>query len=66
MVFVRARGVGDHVKEDARKQLDTFQRGFTGKYEDQRARTNRTMPVPSEGESSRLRLQLRPIIGVLL
>ena len=28
MIFVRARGVGDHVEEDARKQLDTFRRGF--------------------------------------
>ena len=28
MAFVRARGVGDHVEEDARKQLDTFRRGF--------------------------------------
>lgn len=31
MTFVRARGVGDHVEEDARKQLDTFRRGFDGK-----------------------------------
>jgi predicted nucleotidyltransferase len=28
MSFVRARGVGDHVEEDARAQLDTFRRGF--------------------------------------
>jgi hypothetical protein len=28
MAFVPARGVGDHVEEDARKQLDTFRRGF--------------------------------------
>jgi len=28
MAFVRARGVGDHVEEDARKHLDTFRRGF--------------------------------------
>src|SRR6202161_1517087 len=28
MAFVRARGVGDHVEEDARAQLDTFRRGF--------------------------------------
>jgi predicted nucleotidyltransferase len=28
MAFVRARGVGDHVEEDARKQLDTLRRGF--------------------------------------
>jgi len=28
MAFIRARGVGDHVEEDARKQLDTFRRGF--------------------------------------
>ena len=26
--FVRARGVGDHVEEDARAQLDTFRQGF--------------------------------------
>lgn len=30
MVFVRARGVGDNVEEDAGKQLDTFRRGFDG------------------------------------
>jgi predicted nucleotidyltransferase len=28
MAFVRARGVGDHVEEDARNQLETFRRGF--------------------------------------
>src|ERR1700690_2222803 len=28
MSFVRARGVGDHVEEDARAQLDTFRQGF--------------------------------------
>lgn len=28
MTFVRARGVGDHVEEDARKQLEAFRRGF--------------------------------------
>jgi predicted nucleotidyltransferase len=28
MAFVRARGDGDHVEEDARAQLDTFRRGF--------------------------------------
>ena len=28
MAFVRARGVGDHVEEDARAQLDTFRRAF--------------------------------------
>lgn len=28
MTFVRARGVGDHVEEDARKQLGAFRRGF--------------------------------------
>ncbi len=28
MAFVRARGVGEHVEEDARAQLDTFRRGF--------------------------------------
>jgi predicted nucleotidyltransferase len=28
MAFVQARGVGDHVEEDARRQLDTFRRGF--------------------------------------
>ena len=28
MEFVRARGVGDHVEEDARAQLDTFRRAF--------------------------------------
>jgi hypothetical protein len=28
MSFVRARGVGDHVEEDARAQLDTFRKGF--------------------------------------
>jgi hypothetical protein len=28
MSFVRARGVGDHVEEDAPAQLDTFRRGF--------------------------------------
>jgi predicted nucleotidyltransferase len=28
MAFVRARGVGDHVEEDARAQIDTFRRGF--------------------------------------
>jgi len=28
MSFVRARGVGDHIEEDARGQLDTFRRGF--------------------------------------
>ena len=28
MAFVRARGVGHHVEEDARAQLDTFRRGF--------------------------------------
>lgn len=28
MTFVRARGVGDHVEEDARKQLEVFRRGF--------------------------------------
>ena len=26
--FVRARGVGNHVEEDARAQLDTFRQGF--------------------------------------
>jgi predicted nucleotidyltransferase len=31
MTFVRARGVGDHVQEDARKQLVTFRRGFDGR-----------------------------------
>lgn len=31
MTFVRARGVGDHIEEDARKQLGTFRRGFDGK-----------------------------------
>ena len=28
MAFVRARGVGDHVEEDARKELEIFRRGF--------------------------------------
>jgi len=28
MSFVRARGVGDHVEEDARAQLDAFRKGF--------------------------------------
>jgi predicted nucleotidyltransferase len=28
MTFVRARGVGDHVEEDARAQIDTFRQGF--------------------------------------
>jgi len=28
MSFVRARGVGDHVEEDARAQLDAFNQGF--------------------------------------
>jgi predicted nucleotidyltransferase len=28
MSFVRARGVGEHVEEDARAQLDAFRRGF--------------------------------------
>jgi predicted nucleotidyltransferase len=28
MTFVRARGVGDHVEDDAREQLRTFRRGF--------------------------------------
>jgi hypothetical protein len=28
MSFVRVRGVGDHVEEDARAQLDVFRRGF--------------------------------------
>lgn len=28
MAFVRARGVGDHVEEDARAQLDAFRKGF--------------------------------------
>jgi predicted nucleotidyltransferase len=28
MFFVRARGVGDHVEEDARAQLDAFRKGF--------------------------------------
>ena len=28
MAFVRARGVGDHVEEDARAQIDTFRQGF--------------------------------------
>lgn len=28
MAFVRARGVGDHVEQDARAQLETFRRGF--------------------------------------
>lgn len=28
MAFVRARGVGAHVEEDARAQVDTFRRGF--------------------------------------
>jgi len=28
MAFVRTRGVGEHVEEDARAQLDTFRRGF--------------------------------------
>ena len=28
MSFVRARGVGDHVEEDASAQLDTFRKGF--------------------------------------
>ncbi|MGA8440380.1 MAG: hypothetical protein WB762_29640 [Candidatus Sulfotelmatobacter sp.] len=28
MSFVRARGVGDHVEEDARAQLDAFREGF--------------------------------------
>jgi predicted nucleotidyltransferase len=28
LAFVRARGVGGHGEEDARKQLDTFRRGF--------------------------------------
>ena len=31
MTFVRARGFGDHVEEDARKQLDAFRRGFDRK-----------------------------------
>ena len=30
MIFVRARGVGDHVEEDARKLLEAFRRGFDG------------------------------------
>jgi len=29
MSFVRARGVGDHVEEDARAQLEAFQQGFS-------------------------------------
>ncbi len=28
MAFVRAKGVGDHVEEDAKKQLDAFRQGF--------------------------------------
>ncbi len=28
MSFVGARGVGDHVEEDARAQLDAFRKGF--------------------------------------
>jgi predicted nucleotidyltransferase len=28
MSFVRARGVGDHIEEDARAQLNTFRKGF--------------------------------------
>ena len=28
MAFVRARGVGDHVEEDARAQLDAFRKRF--------------------------------------
>jgi hypothetical protein len=28
MAFVRARGVGDHVEEDARAQIDTCRQGF--------------------------------------
>jgi hypothetical protein len=28
MIFVRARGVGDHVEEDARMQLEVFRLGF--------------------------------------
>jgi hypothetical protein len=28
MSFVRARGVGDHVEDDARAQLNTFRQGF--------------------------------------
>jgi predicted nucleotidyltransferase len=28
MSFVRARGTGDHVEEDARAQLDAFRKGF--------------------------------------
>jgi hypothetical protein len=28
MAFVRARGFGDHVEEDARAQIDTFRQGF--------------------------------------
>jgi predicted nucleotidyltransferase len=31
MAFVRARGVGDHVEEDARAQIDTFRQGFERK-----------------------------------
>jgi predicted nucleotidyltransferase len=31
MSFVRARGVGDHVEQDARAQLDTFRQGFDHK-----------------------------------
>ena len=31
MTFVRARGVGDHVEEDARRQLETFRHGFEGR-----------------------------------
>jgi predicted nucleotidyltransferase len=30
MPFVRARGVGDHVEEDANAQLEVFRRGFKG------------------------------------
>ena len=40
MAFVRARGVGDHVEEDARAQLDTFRRGFDNRNARMKSRQN--------------------------
>ena len=34
MSFVRARGLGEHVEEDARAQLDTFTPGLTATQDD--------------------------------
>ena len=37
MSFVRARGLGEHVEEDARAQLDTFTPGLTATQDDGKA-----------------------------